>query len=113
MTTELILLGLGVLITAIGYLLAKRDDKRQEEIKANSDAIEKLRAEHQSEIHELFRLRNQDAMALAEYKLKVSENHYTTTELDKKFDQLNLTMNKLDESVREMTRALTTNRNIN
>lgn len=113
MITELILLGLGVLIGVIGYLLAKRDDKRQEEIKNAQAAVEKLRAEHQSEIHELFRLRNQDAMALAEYKLNVSENHYTTTELDKKFDQLNMTMNKLDESIREMTRALTNNRNIN
>lgn len=106
MITELILLGLGVLIGVIGYLLAKRDDARQEEIKAVQTAIEKLRAEHQSEIHELFRLRNQDSMALAEYKLKVSENHYTVSELDKKFDQLNVTMNKLDESVRAMIRAL-------
>lgn len=111
MVTELILLGLGVLIGVIGYLLAKRDESRQAEIKANEDAVNKLRAEHQSEIHELFRLRNQDVMALAEYKLKVSENHYPKSELDMRFQQLNTTMERgfgqVNDGLKELTKALT------
>lgn len=108
--TEWILAGLGVLVGVIGWLLAKRDDKRQEEIRSNAEATEKLRAEHQSEIHELFRLRNQDAMALSEYKLKIAENHYPKGELDSRFAQLNQTMEKgfnlLGEDVKAMTRAI-------
>lgn len=111
MVTELILAGLGVLVAVIGYLLAKRDDKRQDEIKANQDAIEKLRTEHQSELNELFRLRAQDVQALSDYKLKVSETHYPKGELDMRFGQLNATMEKgfgqLGEDIRAMTKALT------
>lgn len=111
MTTEVILTGLGILVAAIGYLLAKRDDKRQDEIKANQDSIEKLRLEHQSELNELFRLRAQDVQALSDYKLKVSETHYPKGELDMRFAQLNATMekgfNQIGEDIRGMTKALT------
>ncbi|MFA6064030.1 MAG: hypothetical protein WC736_15685 [Gallionella sp.] len=108
--TEWILAGLGVLVGVIGWLLAKRDDKRQEEIAASAAAVEKLRTEHQSEIHELFRLRAQDVQALAEYKLKIAENHYPKNELDSRFAQLNQTMekgfNSLGEEVKAMTHAI-------
>lgn len=111
MITELVMLGLGVLIALIGYLLAKRDEKRQEEIKMCVETIEKLRRDHQSEIHELFRLRNQDVAALADYKLKIAENHYPKSELDARFSQLNQTMERgfgsLGEDIRAMTKALT------
>lgn len=111
MVTDYILAGLGVLVAVIGYLLAKRDDKRQEEIKANAAAVEKLRDTHQQEINELFRLRHIDVVALADYKTSIATNHYTGPELDTKFAQLNGTMEKgfstLGEDLREMTRALT------
>lgn len=111
MITELALLGLGVLITVIGYLLAKRDEKRQEETRLANQAIEKLREAHQSEINELFRLRHLDVLALADYKTSIAANHYTGQELDAKFAQLNGTMEKgfnaLGEDLRGMTRALT------
>jgi hypothetical protein len=111
MYVEIILFGIGVLVAVIGWLLAKRDDKRAEEIKENAAAMAKHRTETQETFGEIFRLRSHDAQTLSDYKLKIAENHYPKTELDSRFNQLNSTMEKgfgsLGEDIRAMTRALT------
>jgi len=89
---ELIDIALPAVVGVVGWLLANKDAKQQEEIKL------------------LFKKHDADTEALRLLELKVAQNHYERPELDRKFDKLELAIkdgfSELGSDLREMTRAL-------
>lgn len=110
MLVELALLALGLIFSVVGYLLSHRDKKQGEDISRNEQLNEKLRLEHQAEIHELFRLLNSLKSEFKDYQIDMAKTHYPKHELDERFRQLTTAIEKgfegLGITLKEMTRTV-------
>ena len=73
-SAEIIVIGLGVLISALAYLLKRKDEEQADLIK------------------ELFHKHTEDADRLHVVELKIASDHYQKAELDSKFDKIELMM---------------------
>lgn len=94
---------ISVVFGVIGWLLSDKDRKQGEE-------IAEMRAKHEKERDELFRLCHKTKDDLADFKQKIAENHYPKHELDQRFSQLNETIHKgfngLSTDIKELVREM-------
>jgi hypothetical protein len=74
-------IGVPVIVTVIGSLLAKKDSAQERE-------INDLRGAHEKQITELWNMHNIDAQALQDLRIQIASNHYVKQELDVRFDKL-------------------------
>ncbi len=83
-----------VLVSALGYLLARKDEAQAKEItelRASSEA----QASKQKETNNLlFQKHDQDVAALQDLRIQIAEGHYKKTELDQRFQRLEDTFEK-------------------
>lgn len=77
MSEELVLWGLGIVFSVIGYLLHQKDVAQQEEIKTINASIQLL-----------FKKHDEDVAVLQQFRLEIAEGHYKKYELDARFDRL-------------------------
>lgn len=95
----LVTLGIGV----IGWFLRKKDEQQEKELEA-------LRSELKNQTDLLWQKHDQDAKDLSDLRLHIASQHYVKTELDARFDKMELTFtngfnelgNKLDKLTQTM-----------
>lgn len=101
---------IGVAFSIIGWLLANKDKKQSEEIKAESVAREKGDDEIEKNVELLFKLHHGVDKELAAFKLEIAKNHYPKHELDQRFAELNLSIKEgfgtLSLELKEMNKSL-------
>lgn len=78
---------IGVFFSVIGWLLADKDKKQGKEIEANKIASER-------DIENIYKMCHNLTKDLAAFQLKLAENYYPSHELDKRFEQLNGTVER-------------------
>lgn len=90
-------------IAVIGWFLRKKDEQQEKE-------LESLRSALQNQTDLLWQKHDQDAKDLSELRLHIASQHYVKTELDARFDKMELTFtngfndlgNKLDRLTETM-----------
>lgn len=100
MNEHIIEIVLTILIAIIGYFLRQKDEKQQESLNDLKTASEK-------EIALLWQKHDQDAQDLSELRLHIASQHYVKTELDARFDKMELAFSQgFDSLGRKMDKMI-------
>lgn len=96
-------MALGAVFSVLWYLLRQKDAKQ-------GDEIAEIRRSHKDDIDTLYKLHHKDAERLTAFELEIAKNHYPKGDLDKRFEQLDITIKagftSLGGDIKEMTKAL-------
>jgi type III secretory pathway component EscV len=85
---------LAVLIAALGYLLARKDEAQAKEITELRTSSEAQATKQKETNNLLFQKHDQDVAALQDLRIQIAEGHYKKTELDQRFQRLEDTFEK-------------------
>jgi hypothetical protein len=101
---------IGVAFSIIGWLLANKDKKQSEEIKAESVSRKEDDDAIETNVDLLFKLYHELEKDLSAFKLEIAKNHYPKHELDQRFAELNLSIKEgfgaLSGELKEMNKSL-------
>lgn len=101
---------IGVAFSIIGRLLANKDKKQGEEIKAETAMREKGDDAIKANVELLFKLYHGLEKDLSAFELEIAKNHYPKHELDQRFAELNLSIKEgfgaLSGELKEMNKSL-------
>lgn len=77
MSQEMLLWGLGIVVSLIGYLLMHKDAAQQKELESVKTSVKLLFQKH-----------DDDVARLNQFQIEIAEGHYKKQELDARFDRL-------------------------
>lgn len=111
---------LGILVTAIGYLLKHKDDQQGREISAIKEhcaaeikAIEERHRQEMTkvndELRDLFKMHHADVAKLHELELSIADNHYKRGELDAWRAEFGTAVKEIGRSISEQLDKLNSN----